>query len=88
MTAILLTPAELAQVIEVLESAAMTKCADGTYFDKDCKATMALTMLRAKVPQEPIGWLSPIGVYSSNDDLQYLPNWSDYYVTPLYEGKP
>ncbi len=88
MTAILLSSAELASLVEVIERAAITKCADGTYFDKDCKATMALAMLRAKVPQEPLGWLSPIGVYSSNDDLQYLPNWTDYYVTPLYKGTP
>jgi hypothetical protein len=76
MTAILLTPAELAQVIDTLEET------------NSCNGDAALAMLRAKVQQEPLGWLSPIGVYSSNDELQYLPNWSDYYVTPLYEGKP
>ena len=41
----------LQQALEALQSAQGAKLSDGTYLDKDCKITMAITALREAIAQ-------------------------------------
>ena len=55
MTTITLPRAVVEQVLEALNSLAAAQLADGTYADKDCKVTLAITALRAALAQQAVG---------------------------------
>lgn len=34
--------------------------------------------------QGPVVWMAPSGSTVLNGDVEYTPNWTDYYTVPLY----
>ena len=57
MTQVLIDRATLEQLVMALESLSFAKLIDGTYADKDCKLTLAITAGRAALAgAEPAGW--------------------------------
>lgn len=57
------------QALDALEAASYAKLTDGTYLDKDCKITFAITALRAALaqPDEPVAWSYELATYIDGD---------------------
>lgn len=34
--------------------------------------------------QGPVVWMADSGTTVTNEDVGYIPNWTDYYTVPLY----
>ena len=78
----LLTEQEITEIAREAVRGSATR-RDGSTSQRIARAIESAVIEKIKA-QGPVVWMADSGTTVTNEDVEYTPNWTDYYTVPLY----